>query len=82
MPYTIDQDPRNNDDGKELPATPYGPHPRGTDAAAGGADSSPLDNEPTGEERLEAAEGEKRAREKRGNPDGPVTRRTNPKAEQ
>lgn len=82
MPYTIDQDPRNNDDGKELPATPYGPHPRGTDAAAGGADSSPLDTEPTGEERVNAAEAEKRASEKRGNPDGPVTRTTNPKAVQ
>ncbi len=82
MPYTIDQDPRNSDEGDELPATPYGPHPRGTDAAAGGADSSPLDNEPTGEERLDAAVAEKGAREKRGNSDGPVTRKTNPKAEQ
>ena len=61
MPYTIDQDPKDDDAGKDLPATPYGPQPRGTDLAAGGADSSPLDTEPTGDERLEAARAELRA---------------------
>lgn len=28
--------------------SPYGPHPQGEDEAAGGADSSPLETEPTG----------------------------------
>ena len=37
-------------------STPYGPHPYGVDEAAGGADSSPLDNEPTGDERVDRAE--------------------------
>ena len=82
MPFTIDQDPKNNADGREEAATPYGPHPRGTDAAAGGADSSPLDNEPTGDERLEQAEETRQDREKPGDPDGPVTRPGNPKAKQ
>ena len=31
------------------PATPYGPHPFGVDEAAGGADSSPHETEPTAE---------------------------------
>jgi hypothetical protein len=47
--------PRATDD---TPAGPYGPHPRGVDEAAGGADSSPFENEPTGE-RVEKADEEK-----------------------
>ncbi|MBY0512737.1 MAG: hypothetical protein K2P78_02355 [Gemmataceae bacterium] len=43
----------------DTPASPYGPHPRGVDEAAGGADSSPYDNEPTGE-RVDRAEEERR----------------------
>ena len=31
VPYTIDQDPKDDDAAKDLPATPYGPQPRGTD---------------------------------------------------
>jgi hypothetical protein len=30
-------------------STPHGPHPRGVDEASGGADSSPFENEPSGE---------------------------------
>jgi hypothetical protein len=38
-------------------SNPYGPHPNGVDAAAGGADSSPFENEPTGNrEDVAAAE--------------------------
>lgn len=70
MPYTIDQDPKDDDAAKDLPATPYGPQPRGTDLAAGGADSSPLDTEPTGEERVEEAEAAKRDRERPGDRGG------------
>jgi hypothetical protein len=45
------------------PASPYGPHPHGVDEAAGGADSSPHESEPTGEreereERKEQADEE------------------------
>ena len=36
------------------PASPYGPQPHGVDEAAGGADSSPYENEPTGERRQKA----------------------------
>lgn len=63
MPFTIDQPPDGNKPGDELPATPYGPQPRGTDQAAGGADSSPLDTEPTGVPRIEEAEERKERRE-------------------
>ncbi len=51
-----DRDPRPADAGDTAPlSTPYGPQFRGVDEAAGGADSSPLDNEPTGEERERTA---------------------------
>lgn len=33
------------------PASPYGPHPNGVDEAAGGADSSPFENESSGERK-------------------------------
>jgi len=55
--------PDNNaepDDAKTPPASPYGPHPRGVDEAAGGADSSPFETEPTGE-RKQKADAERRA---------------------
>lgn len=42
------------------PATPYGPQPLGVDEAAGGADSSPYDNEPTGETRQRRADDDRR----------------------
>jgi len=42
--------PSRSDRGKRpLESTPYGPHPRGVDEASGGADSSPFENEPSGE---------------------------------
>ena len=44
------------------PATPYGPHPHGVDEAAGGADSSPHENEPTGERKDAADENAREGR--------------------
>lgn len=38
-------------------SSPYGPQPYGTDSAAGGADSSPLETEPS-DERKAVAEDE------------------------
>lgn len=53
MPETTpDRDPRPADAGDTAPlSTPYGPHFTGVDEAAGGADSSPRENEPSGEDR-------------------------------
>jgi len=45
------------DESDETLGSPYGPFPDGVDESAGGADSSPFENEPT-EERKEAAEDE------------------------
>lgn len=50
-------DPKTDD--RRLPSSPYGPHPRGTDEAAGGADSSPYEAEASGE-RMEKAEEDQR----------------------
>ena len=49
------------------PASPYGPQPRGADEAAGGADSSPLEAEPT-DTRREKAEEERRKGRDAGTP--------------
>jgi hypothetical protein len=43
------------DVGRQL-GSPYGPHPHGTDEAAGGADSSPYETVPSGEKRAKADE--------------------------
>lgn len=43
-------------DPNDPPASPYGPHPRGVDEAAGGADSSPYETEPTGGRKQKADE--------------------------
>lgn len=43
------------DDVYDPVTTPYGPHHGQVDEAAGGADSSPFENEPSGR-RLDAAE--------------------------
>ena len=54
--FPDDRDPRPADAGDDVPlSTPYGPHYQGVDEAAGGADSSPMENEPTGEQRERAA---------------------------
>lgn len=45
------------DDADETLGSPYGPFPHGVDESAGGADSSPFENEPT-EERKETADDE------------------------
>lgn len=52
------QSPKKTDPApaREL-GSPYGPQPDGDDEASGGADSSPLETEPTGH-RPETAEGE------------------------
>jgi hypothetical protein len=44
MADTPSRPPVTNPDADAL-GTPYGPHPRGVDEAAGGADSSPFENE-------------------------------------
>ncbi|AWM37994.1 hypothetical protein GobsT_39310 [Gemmata obscuriglobus] len=46
------------------PTSPYGPHPHGVDEAAGGADSSPYDNEPTGDRQRRADEDRRAGRNK------------------
>ena len=52
-----DRDPRPADVGDTVPlSTPPGPHYQGVDEAAGGADSSPLETEPTDEPRKQAAD--------------------------
>jgi len=45
-----DRDTTKNAD-RDPPGSPYGPQPRGTDEAAGGADSSPHETEPSGERK-------------------------------
>jgi hypothetical protein len=50
--------PVTNPDEETL-GTPYGPHPKGVDEAAGGADSSPFETEPR-EVQRDAAEAAKR----------------------
>ena len=45
------------DESDETLGSPYRPFPDGVDESAGGADSSPFENEPT-EDRKEAAEEE------------------------
>jgi hypothetical protein len=82
MPFTIDQPPDDDRAGEELPATPYGPHPRGVDAAAGGADSSPLDTEPTGVPRIEEAAERKELRDKPTQRGGPSERSPNTQMEE
>ena len=53
--FPDDRDPRPADVGNTVPlSTPYGPHYKGVDEAAGGADRSPLETEPTGEPRERA----------------------------
>jgi hypothetical protein len=58
--FPDDRDPRPADTGDTATlSTPYGPHYRGVDEAAGGADSSPLETEPTGEQREQTAANER-----------------------
>ncbi len=51
MNPNVDRDSTKKGTDGDPPATPYGPHPRGVDEAAGGADSSPYETEPTGERK-------------------------------
>ena len=55
-----DREPKKG--GDATPASPYGPHPHGVDEAAGGADSSPYENEPTGERKEVADENAREGR--------------------
>jgi hypothetical protein len=48
-------------------ASPYGPQPEQVDEAAGGADSTPFENAPSGE-KAQAAEEYREEREKRSEP--------------
>jgi hypothetical protein len=50
----MNANPDRDRDADDRPASPYGPQPRGTDEAAGGADSSPHENEATGERKAKA----------------------------
>jgi hypothetical protein len=54
---------RTRDEDDRAPASPYGPHPRGVDEAAGGADSSPLDTESTDARREKAEEENRKGRD-------------------
>jgi hypothetical protein len=60
MPADPKTPPAKDDADRRELGSPYGPQPDGEDEAAGGADSSPLENVPSGE-RKEAAE-EKKAK--------------------
>lgn len=51
--------PKNDRDKREPDSSRYGPQPEGVDAASGGADSSPLENVPSGE-KARVAEGEEK----------------------
>ncbi len=53
--------PRKDEDTPRPLGSPYGPHPHGVDEAAGGADSSPLDTEPTGDRQKAADESKPKA---------------------
>jgi len=57
MPNKNLKPPRPVDDEqrREL-GSPYGPHPKGVDESAGGADSSPLETESTDDRKREAEE--------------------------
>jgi hypothetical protein len=55
-------DPTRDRDKHEPDSSPYGPQPHGVDEAAGGADSSPLDNVPSGEKGRAAEEDQKKGR--------------------
>ncbi|MDY3551543.1 hypothetical protein R5W24_000621 [Gemmata sp. JC717] len=55
-PDTDASTPKKKGDPGDPPASPYGPHPHGVDEAAGGADSSPYDNEPTDDRQRRADE--------------------------
>jgi hypothetical protein len=66
MKARSDREPaKKNRDLSRAPASPYGPQPRGVDEAAGGADSSPHETEPTRERKVRADED----RRLRRNPD-------------
>ncbi len=57
-----DRDPPTRvEDPNQPPSTPYGPHHGHVDDAAGGADSSPLDNLSSDERRAAAEEAKRKA---------------------
>ena len=49
MPDQIPADNPNANVGSDPLSSPYGPHHNGTDQAAGGADSSPFEDVPSGD---------------------------------
>lgn len=59
-PYTGENVSKKKGEPGEPPASPYGPQPHGVDEAAGGADSSPYDTEPTGDDRQRKADDDRR----------------------
>lgn len=57
MPDDPKAPPKKDDtDHRSDLGSPYGPQPDGADEAAGGADSSPLENVPSGEKKANAEE--------------------------
>jgi len=63
-----------NRDPDNPPASPYGPQRR-TDDAAGGADSSPFETEPSGQKADAAERPAERGRTQTGDPDRPDANR-------
>jgi hypothetical protein len=61
-------DPNRDRDQHEPDSSPYGPHPHGVDEASGGADSSPLENVPSGEKGSVAEEDRKKGRRPEAGP--------------
>jgi hypothetical protein len=56
MPNDTPTPPAKGDTDRRPLGSPYGPQPEGTDEAAGGADSSPLETVPTDERKEKADE--------------------------
>jgi len=65
MPLKNLKPPRPVDDEmrREL-GSPYGPQPHGVDESAGGADSSPFENEATDDRKREAEEKKEKSQER------------------
>jgi hypothetical protein len=55
------------DQNRRIDSSPYGPQPEQVDEAAGGADSSPFEAQPSGE-KAPAAEADRAERQKRAEP--------------
>lgn len=70
MSADAERDSTNKGTPGDPPATPYGPHPHGVDEAAGGADSSPYENESTDEAKDAADANAQKGRKPKPGGDG------------